>query len=131
MSKQFARTQVRAAVNTRNGPDTTDINNSPIGSHVLVYRPEIDKWNGPFALLDMQGEACTILLPSGPTQFRSTVVKRYLSPVVPGSDGSGARAPVNESQVINGDPDVTAMISHNLQEDEDDLLEIFSCYHTT
>lgn len=80
MTKYFAKSQVSNAVRTRNGPDTSDIHSAPIDSHVLVYRPEIDKWDGPFSLLDIQGETCTVLLPppSGPKQFRTTVVKRFI-----------------------------------------------------
>ena len=81
MSKYFAKSQVSAAVRTRNGPDTSDLHSAPLDSHVLVYRPELDKWEGPWPLLDIQGETCTVLLPppSGPTPFRSTVVKRFIS----------------------------------------------------
>lgn len=43
MSKHFAARQVRDALSTRNGPDVTDIHNTPVGAPVLVYRPEKDK----------------------------------------------------------------------------------------
>lgn len=80
MTKHFSKSQVSSAVRMRNGPDTSDIHSAPIDSHVLVYRPELDKWDGPFMLLEIQGEACTVLLPppSGPKQFRTTVVKRFI-----------------------------------------------------
>ncbi len=81
MSKHFASRQVRDALRMRNGPDITDIHSTPIGAHALVYRLHKDKWEGPYTLLDRQDENCTVLLPqpSGPTLFRSTVVKPYFA----------------------------------------------------
>lgn len=80
MSKNFAKLQVSSAVRTRNGPDTLDIHTAPLNSNVLVYRPEVDKSDGAWSLLDIQGETCTVLLPppSGPTKLRTTVVKRFI-----------------------------------------------------
>lgn len=88
ISKHFARRQVSAAVRTRNGPETSDVHTAPIDSHVLVYRPEKDLWDGPYTLFDVQGETCTVLLPppSGPSNFWSTVVKRFI-PDEPPSNG--------------------------------------------
>ena len=34
-------------------------------------------WTGPFKLLEINDETCHVELPSGPTEFRSTVVKPY------------------------------------------------------
>ena len=79
MSRHFASRQVRYAMNARNGPVVTDIHNTPIGAHVLVYRPYKDKLEGPQSLLDVSSEDVTVLLPSGPTKFRSTVVKPFLT----------------------------------------------------
>ena len=47
-----------------------------IGNEVLVWR-ENKGWNGPYKLLLIDGRNCTIQLPSGPTQFRITSIKRY------------------------------------------------------
>lgn len=79
MTKHFARRQVTDATRTGNGPDTSDIHNAPLNSQVFVYRPEIDHWTGPYRLLLLEGETCTVLLdpPAGPTKFRTTVVKRF------------------------------------------------------
>lgn len=63
MSRNFTNSQVFYAVRTRNGLDTSGIHSAPIGFHVLVYRLELDFWDGPFLLLEMKGETCTILLP--------------------------------------------------------------------
>lgn len=79
MSKHFASRQVRDALNTRNGPDVTDIQSTPIGAPILVYRPEKDLWDGLFTLLDIQGEDATVLTLKGLTKFCSTVVKPYLA----------------------------------------------------
>lgn len=96
MSKHFAKSQVSTAVRTRNGPDTSDIHSAPLDSHVLVYRPELDRWDGPWTLLDIQGETCTVLLPppSGPTKFRTTVVKRF----IPALDDNDVSAPEQRNQ---------------------------------
>ncbi|SLM40538.1 hypothetical protein LPUS_11357 [Lasallia pustulata] len=37
------------------------------------------KWTGLFKLLGIDGETCKMELPSGPTDFRSTTVKQYLT----------------------------------------------------
>lgn len=80
MSRHFASRQIKDALATRNGPDVSDIHTAPIGSAVLVYRPSKDMWEGPYSLLDIQGEDIIVLTPKGPQKFRSTVVKRYVSP---------------------------------------------------
>jgi hypothetical protein len=43
---------------------------------VLVYR-ENKGWQGPFKLISIDGHDYTIKLPSGPTHFRITLVKKY------------------------------------------------------
>lgn len=80
MSKHFAKSQVSNAVRTRNGPDTSHIHSAPLKSHVLLYRPERDGWDGRWPLLDIQGETCKAILPpqTGPKQCRTTVVKRLI-----------------------------------------------------
>lgn len=82
MSKYFARRQVRDSVRTQNGPDVSDIHSVQIGGHALVYRPKKDRWEGPYSVLDINGENITVLLspPSGPTKFCLTDMKWYLSP---------------------------------------------------
>jgi hypothetical protein len=46
-----------------------------INSDVLVWRENSHRWTGLFKLLSMEEETCKVQLPSGPTDFRSTVVK--------------------------------------------------------
>ena len=77
LSNHFSRQQVNAAIRTRNGPNVLDIHKWPIGGHVLVYRIHRARWEGPFTLLSRDKENCTILLPNGPSTFRSTTVKPY------------------------------------------------------
>lgn len=79
MTKLFSRRQVKDDLRSRNGPDTYQVRELPIGSLDLVYRTEKDKWEGKFSLLDLKGETCTILFPNGPTQFRSNIVKKYVN----------------------------------------------------
>ncbi|KAI1001416.1 hypothetical protein K3495_g6784 [Podosphaera aphanis] len=78
-----ATRQVHDALKTRNGPSTTEIHKLPLNSLVLVWREansgHLGKWDGPFKLLNVDAETCTINMPSGPTQFRSTSVKPYLT----------------------------------------------------
>lgn len=71
---------VSDALSRRNGPDVSDIHKTPIKSHVLVHWPKKGKWDGPFALLNLKGEDTIVLLPSpsGPTKFRTTVVKPFI-----------------------------------------------------
>lgn len=48
MKKHFAKTQFSSEMQTRNGPDTSNLHGAPIASHVLVYRSKIDKWDGRY-----------------------------------------------------------------------------------
>lgn len=85
ISEHFSHLQVSSAVRTRNGPDTSNIYAASINSHVLVYQPEKVLWEGPYTLLDMQRETNTVLLPppTGPSNFWSTVVKRFIPDEAP------------------------------------------------
>ncbi len=76
ITKIRAKLQVNTALNTRNGPITEHIHDLPINSDVLVQREQGGQ-KGPFKLLNITGETCKVLLPSGPTDFRSTVVKPF------------------------------------------------------
>jgi hypothetical protein len=81
VEKMRATRQVTEALRQRNGPRTDDLHNLPINSDVLVWRTNTngDRWTGPYKLLKIEGETCRIQLPSGPTTFRTTVVKPYLT----------------------------------------------------
>lgn len=63
MSRHFASRQVRAALDSRNGRNVTDIHTKPIGAPVFVYRPEKGKSDRPFSLLDIRGEEVIVLTP--------------------------------------------------------------------
>lgn len=71
-----ATRQVNDALRTRNGPDVLPTLTLPIQSDVRVWREKVG-WTGPFTLLAIDGHNCTIEMPYGPTQFRSTVVRPY------------------------------------------------------
>ena len=60
----------------RNGPNTLTTLNLPLQSEVRVWR-EKRGWRGPYKLIAIDGQTCTIQMPYGPTQFRSTVIKPY------------------------------------------------------
>ena len=83
MSKYFAKRQYRDAMKNRNGPDVSEIHKAPIGSNVLVYRTKNNSWDGPFTLLNLDNETCTVQCRDGPKQFRTTVVKLYNENVNP------------------------------------------------
>src|SRR5271155_1799902 len=84
IQKLRAERQVADALNMRNGPKTDAVHGLPPNSPVLVWREgntgQAGHWDGPYNLLTVEGETCTVKLPSGPTSFRSTVVKPYLQP---------------------------------------------------
>jgi hypothetical protein len=81
--KLRAKRQVNDALNHRNGPSTTSIKDLPLNSSVLAWREtpgnKTGKWTGPYPLIGINGEECTIELSSGPTNFRTTVVKPYFT----------------------------------------------------
>ncbi|KAI0996164.1 hypothetical protein K3495_g12016 [Podosphaera aphanis] len=78
VAKLRAKRQVTDALRLRNGPQTNQIHSAAVGSQVLVWRIHQKKWTGPFQLLSVEGNTCTVNLPTGPTNFRSTVVKPFL-----------------------------------------------------
>ena len=82
-----AERQVADALAMRNGPSAEAVYDLPLNSPVLVWREgntgQPGHWDGPFPLLAIEGESCTIKLPAGPTTFRSTVVKPYYTESAP------------------------------------------------
>jgi hypothetical protein len=84
IQKLRAKRQVEDALNTRNGPSTTNIHDLPLNSDVLVWREgntgQTGSWEGPYKLVAKDGESCVLALPYGNTTFRSTSVKPYLVP---------------------------------------------------
>jgi hypothetical protein len=72
----YAERQVNDALAMRNGPNTTTTLSLPLQSDIRVWR-EKGGWKGPYKLLAVDGETCTVDMPHGPTKFRSTVVKPY------------------------------------------------------
>ncbi|EED18953.1 conserved hypothetical protein [Talaromyces stipitatus ATCC 10500] len=80
--KLKAARQVQDALSMCNGPNTKAMLDLPLQSDVWVWR-EAKGWTGPFKLLAITGETCTVAMPRGPANFRTTVVKPYLSKPVP------------------------------------------------
>jgi hypothetical protein len=72
----YAKRHVAEALRQRNGPNIESILDTAIGDDVLVYR-ENKGWQGPFKLISTDGHDCTVKLPSGPTHFRITSVKKH------------------------------------------------------
>lgn len=79
IAKLRAKRQVTDALRQRNGPHIIQIHDAGIGSLVMVWRIHQKKWTGPFRLVSIERETCTVELPSGPTNFRSTVVKQFIN----------------------------------------------------
>ena len=80
--KVRAERQINNALSQRNGPSVDAIHNLPLNSDVLVWREgntgQSGKWTGPFKLVSIDRETCKVQLPSGVTDFRTTVVKPFL-----------------------------------------------------
>ncbi|KAI1006957.1 hypothetical protein K3495_g1266 [Podosphaera aphanis] len=72
----LARSEAIYALRMRNGPDVSKTLQLSPNDDVLVWR-EKDNWTGPFKILAIDGNKCTVDLPHGPTEFRSTAVKPY------------------------------------------------------
>ncbi|KAM3500793.1 hypothetical protein MY11210_009462 [Beauveria gryllotalpidicola] len=75
--KLLTKQQVKDALGMRNGPITSYINVLPLQLEVCVFR-EKGGWQGPYRLIAVHGETCTLDMPRGPANFRSTVVRPYL-----------------------------------------------------
>ena len=71
----YAERQVKDALQMRNGLVVSSLK-LPIQSDIRVWR-EKEGWTGPFKLIATDGKTCTVEMPYGPTNFRSTVVKPY------------------------------------------------------
>ena len=78
ISKLRLQTQISKALRTRNGPSII-VQNIPIGSDVLVWRVHRKQWEGPYKLLILERENAKIQTPNGPTTFRSTLIKPYIT----------------------------------------------------
>jgi hypothetical protein len=83
LQKLRAKKQVNSALNTRNGPNTTDVDNLALNSDVLVWREgntgQSGLWKGPYKLIGLDRESCVLALPNGNTTFRITSVKPYFT----------------------------------------------------
>ena len=96
-----AKRKVQDALAMRNGPDTSATLDLPLQSDVRVWR-EKNGWQGPYKLLATSGETCTIDMPHGPANFRSTVVKPYFT------DGDQTPNPAGKSTPEAAAPDEAA-----------------------
>ena len=80
--KLWAKQAVSNALHHRNGPNTTLVHDLPLNSKVLIWRKS-GKWAGPYRLLAVENETCCVLLPSGPTSFRSMSINPTFGPKTP------------------------------------------------
>ena len=83
LRKIQAKRQVTDVLAIRNGPIITLIYNLALNSSVLVQRKgntgQNSSQEGLYKLISIDGENCVLDLPYGPTTFRSTTVKPFLS----------------------------------------------------
>lgn len=95
VQKLHAQRQIADGLAMRNGPITTSTLDLPLQSLVRVWR-ESNGWQGPYRLIAVDGERCTLELPHGPVNFRSTAVKPYHR------DGDTPEEPHQQSDHIGG-----------------------------
>jgi hypothetical protein len=104
VAKIRAERQVNNALNQRNGPSVEAIHDLPLNSDVLVWREgntgHSGKWSGPFKLIGLERETCKVQLPSGPTDFRTTVVKPYLQPEPESEDEEDEEEPAEQDDTL-------------------------------
>ena len=72
----YTTRQVNDILGMRNGPNTSTTLNLPLQSKVRIWR-EKEKQSGPYQLIAIDSQTCTIQMPHGPTQFCPTVIKPY------------------------------------------------------
>lgn len=122
MCKHFAKRQVCNALRAKNGPDVTDIHNTPIGAPVQVYCQEKDRWKGRYSLLNLNGEDAMVMTSKEAQKLQSTVVKPYLTPETEHNGNGTASAPqlpalstfkTNKAARLIGRFDISKMLEFN------------------
>ena len=116
VSKLRIDRQITDALRQRNGPQTDRIHELRINSRVWVWR-ENRGWTGPYILLSTEGETCNVQLPSGPVQFRTTVVKPYVDGVDNDGEAQGTDEIQHEEQeeADSQEPESTGQASDETQ----------------
>ena len=98
LRKLQAERKVKDALNTRNGPSSAATLNLAIQSEVRVWREKKEgkraRWTGPYTLLAVEGETCTVQVNDKAVNFRATVVKPYHRP----ADLEGIQEDQDQSQ---------------------------------
>lgn len=74
------------------GESSTSLRSLLAGSPVYVYRTRSNSWEGPFPLIQIEGETVVLQLPFGRRIFRSNVVKPVVKSEIPLPAGSNAHA---------------------------------------
>ncbi len=77
-----AECQIVDVLNIRKDSIVTSIHDLSLNSDVLIWRDNLnqrDKWTESFKLLNIDDETCKIALSSESTDFRSTVIKSFLT----------------------------------------------------
>jgi hypothetical protein len=112
--RALAKRQVRNALSARNGPDTTPLHTLPLQSKVRVWK-EKDGWQGPFELIAVEGETCTVANEAGVTsKFRSTIVQPYLEDkdtILADNEPSRQQAASEDNTEVNQDEAIVDSIA--------------------
>jgi hypothetical protein len=118
IQKLKAKRQVADALNTRNGPNTTNVHDFTLNSDVLVWREgntgQLGNWDGPYKLVGVNRESCVLALLHGNTTFRTTVVKPFLVP----------NEQVDGFDVSNGQVDGLELDQNTEQDDEESTIVV-------
>ena len=136
LQKIRAKQQVTTALNHRNGPNTTSVQELPLNSDALVWREgntgQAGTWQGPYKLVSTDGDSCVLALPNGNTTFRITSVKPYYTTTQITADNDTINSIENNDDTIivqptkrprgqlrkhYRSPDLTVFLQDNLQED--------------
>jgi hypothetical protein len=71
-----AKLNVNRAINTRNGPCTSNVLNFLLNSEIMVWR-EKGGWTGLYEIEGIQDQDVLVYMENGPTTFRVTHTKLY------------------------------------------------------
>lgn len=76
--KALSKKKVKNSLSKRNVTGNSSVHKAPNSSKFSFYQTELDISDGTFSLLSIEGETVTIILPIGPKNFRSTILKRFI-----------------------------------------------------
>lgn len=80
LKKKSARCKIAAELGPGRTPNVMEARNLPLGSLESIFTTRLNKWDGPFHVIDIAGNTITLLLRflEDPSQLRSTSVRLYV-----------------------------------------------------